>query len=151
MRCQALGASSGTLPCSINLYDGAFTQSDGYSGVDTIGFVSGSTSGTTLTTSFTPLIASTAKDYCGFLGCIDAGGVSGGFSLGSIDIAVGGSGSEQIIIPGLSCYNNGTNQVIGCAEIPFRPIAVPVGSRLSAKFTTQFGNPCNLTLYGVYQ
>lgn len=148
---------------SIVLLDGAFTQMEGSAGVDSVGFVAASTRGTAVTPgasttkgSYAQLIASTARDYIGFLLEVDAQGTSFPASsyVGYVDIAIGASGSEKIILPNcpviLSASGNAT---VAIWPDSFVSVPIPAGSRVAARANTILNSAVTfgLTLYGVYQ
>jgi len=170
-RCQSNvtvdGSSVSGNTCGVQalLFDGGFMQSMG-SGVDTIGFVSGSTTGTAVTPNATantkglyaPLTTSTPVDYLGFLMAIDEGSSTTDHPVDQLwDIAVGAGGSEQIILPNFYALNSGISGFYIGGQNPvvshFLPIGIPAGTRISARMQTgQASKPSmNLTLYGVRQ
>lgn len=134
-------------------YDGGFTQSEGGAGVDAIGFNAGTTAGTAVTGgtnakgSYAQLTASTTRDYIGLFGLLDVQGVASPSNNQMLmDVAVGASGSEKVIIPDSLL----TKWVSGNGYIPFVPIKIPAGTRLSAR-SSNGAVVANLTLYGVYE
>ena len=160
-RSQALGTATGVI-CTVLLttYDGGFTQDEGFAGVDTMGFISASTAGTTLTPgvaanakgSYAQLIASTTRDYIGVFGAVDLLGASSGVETYWIDVAVGASGSEQIIVPQWGVYLWDVTD----SNMQFIPVIIPAGTRVSARAGSADGTGggalnIGFTLYGVYQ
>lgn len=136
---------------NLTLYDGAFTQMEGIAGVDSIGF--GSSQGTTITSSatanvkgsYTQLTASTPRDYRGFFISIDGQQMSFTSQQLMVDIAVGGSGSEVVILPNLPIFGS---PIVG----GLFPIPIPAGTRVSARSqATGASTVIGLTLYGLYQ
>ncbi len=144
---------------SVVLFDGALTQMEGAAGVDSIGFQLASSQGTAITASgtantkgsYSQLIASTARDYMGFIVAVDwnqTNFVSCNFLF---DVAIGGAGAEQVIAPNIYFLNVNSNiPQMG----PFGPlwINIPAGTRIAARsqastISASFG----LTLYGIYQ
>jgi len=129
-RAQSNTASSAVTFVKINGYSGGFVQGAGHSGGDGIGITLGSSVGTTLTASaagntkgsYAQLIASTARDYSGLI--VLAYGQSATEYL--MDIAIGASGSEQVIMP---------NVMLGIASMAgfYIPLAVPSGTRVAAR------------------
>lgn len=101
------------------------------------GTVTGSTSGTAVTGgasgvagSWVQLVASTAIDACWITVALrDATG--SGFNA-FVDIAVGGAGSEKVIISSLGM------EYTGEPHYSF-PISIPAGSRISARSTSDVG------------
>jgi hypothetical protein len=146
------------------LYDAGFTQIEGAAGVDAIGFSAAATSGTLLATpsgldtpgAFTTLITATARDYAGLFIAVDAGpvGSQSFFNDGQalIDLAIGSSGNEKIIVPS-RYWTNPTQYVPGFFDASFVPVIVAAGQRLSARCQTSSSGPDTLALtaYGVYQ
>lgn len=143
----------------LTLYDGDFTV-DGASGVDSIGFVPGSGAwfGTALTPSatintmgsYSQLVASTAANYVGLFGQVDFQNNDTNGTNYLYTIAIGSVGNEVDIIPYRSfAFQNAYLQ----GSIPFLPISIPAGTRISARcqVTATPANPIGLTLYGVYQ
>ena len=155
-------SGSQTATVSLTLFDAGFTMPDGYSGVDAIGFTATSTEGTSLTPSttvdtmgaYSQLIAATTRDYVGIFGAFDSQQGNSKVQSYLVDVAIGASGSEQIIIPKLFNYNSDSNNWM--FQFPFHPIQIPAGTRIAARCQTNAtsgsGNqrPIDLTLYGVY-
>ena len=110
--CSAASAA-GVYLASFSAFDGEYTA-EGYSGVDALGFTAGTLVGTSFTTtgtgakgSYSQIIASTARDYGMLAICVDQGtaGISTAAPI-SVDIAIGASGSEKIIVPDVFFYLN---------------------------------------------
>jgi hypothetical protein len=148
VRCQCNLASGDTPNVLLVGYDGAFTA-DGVSGYDTIGFTA--TKGTAVTSgngakgSYTQLVASSAKDYCGFVAVVDTGGVATPPLVSQlVDIAVGAAASEKIIIPD-QLFGPFANGIMS----PLIPVNVPAGTRLSARVASD-GTISNISLLGAY-
>jgi hypothetical protein len=123
-------------------------------GVDALGFVAASTQGTSITPSaaantkgaYSQIVASTPRMYRAIFGMFDDNNnLTDAEYL--FDIAIGAPGSEQIILPNFAVQ---ASQVI--SEIPFFPLVVPPGTRLSARCQANAANQANLnvTLYGVF-
>jgi hypothetical protein len=117
------------------LYDGAFETLEGVAGYDSIGFDATNAIGTTITASgsintkgsYVQLVASTAKDYCGFYIIPDCNSVSTATHL-LIDIAIGGAGSELVIVP-----NWWQAPLLDKMRASFIPIRIPSGTRIAAR------------------
>jgi hypothetical protein len=154
---QTINISDGPFSVNAVLFDGSFTQIEGFSGVDSIGFVSASTQGTTITSgaantkgSYSQLTASTTKDYSGLFFAADALNTSAGNAVALIDIAIGGSGSEQVIAP---------NMLMGRADGIWTPlfsslifVPIPSGTRVAARIQSDVAsNTLGLTVFGMYQ
>lgn len=150
--------ASGVVNVSINTFDGGFSQQEGYSGVDSIGFNSGTTLGTVVTPSATAntlgsyaqLTASTSKDYVGIFAYPDDQKV-GSAVKALVDIAIGGAGSEIVIIP-QNQVSLGTSTGNYCGALPWRPISIPAGTRIAARAQAAAASTpaIGLTLYGVF-
>ena len=151
VRCQAATASDQSVYVSLVAFDGAFNNSEGAAGIDSLGFSTTTTSGTTVTTgtnakgSYAQLISSTTKDYIGFIVAGDTHGITPGTTPVTIDIAVGSSGNEKIILADLPLDPYATN-----INTPFFPLQIPSGTRIAARGATTTAVPFNLTLLGVY-
>lgn len=108
MRCQVSaaynGASTYVYINSCDLYSTSFTGTQ-FGAIDTIGFQSGSTIGTSVTAgssanvkgSYAQLIALTSYDYIGYFLAFDYQSTSSSNSGFRTDIAVGSSGNEVVI------------------------------------------------------
>ncbi len=149
---------------ALRIFDGAFTQMDGPSGVDSIGFNSGTSYGTPMTPattnyvkgSYVQLTSSTTRDYIGIFAALDTGGTYPVCNTTwDTDIAIGASGSEQVLIPDIlpsaPAYTSGTNN-----DWTFRPVCIPAGTRIAARCSVS-GNASTttltpgITIYGVYK
>ena len=129
-----------TTDVHIVLHDGSFTQMEGIAGVDSIGFLTASSKGTTIDPggtantkgAYSQLSASTAVDYMGLMIAIDPLGASPA-TAGTVllDIAIGAAASEKIIIPDLFFFHGLT--VI--TPRVFGPFFVPIsaGTRIAAR------------------
>ena len=158
-RCQD---SVGGEVCYVNLimFDGALSQMEGAAGVDAIGFNSAATVGTVVTPgaasakgSYSQLSAATARDYIGLFAMFDMQTNSSYPEFAyDIDLAIGASGSEQIIIPDY-CGGNHEGYTIDIDPIPFIPISIPSGTRIAARCANSGGSTIGIgmTVYGVYQ
>ena len=133
-RCQV--ATSGD-KCWISLtaFDAGFQAPEGFSGVDSMGFTSGSTTGTTVTSSvtantkgsYTQFSSSTPRDYSGLFCC-----AAGNTDI-LMDIAIGGSGSEKVIIPNIPI------KTASDAFTPFYPVKILAGTRVAAAIQASTG------------
>lgn len=115
-------------------FDGGFAA-EGVAGYDTIG-LSGTTS-TTVTSgaaadtkgSFTQIIASTSRDYCGIV-IVSSASISSAGALTAhsvLDVAIGASGAEQVIISNLRLKY--ASQTVSSLV----PLDVPSGNRLALR------------------
>jgi hypothetical protein len=158
-RSQCAGTlGSGTI-CGVAFwtYHGDYPQGEGYSGVDAIGFVSGSTQGTTITPSasasvkgsYSQLTAATTRDYAAVFAIADHLNAAYFQDFYWFDIAIGAAASEQIIMPNFVVYQYDQSTV--CPQL--YPIQIPSGTRLSARCAVASAGepPIGLTLYGVYR
>lgn len=154
-----IAGSPDTPSVSITLFDGSFTQMEGSAGVDAIGFIAGSTTGTVITAAATTnakgayaqLIASTARDYIGFLACVDYAQNEASDVDYLMDIAVGAAGQEVVIVPNVSVFTHVSFSHFGITgSIPLLPIPIPAGSRIAARCQGSVASGFfGLTLYGV--
>lgn len=81
--------------------------------------------------SWTQMLASTTDDTFGLLICINSSSASNASRNYAIDIGVGGSGSEQVLVPDL-LGGNAATYVIGGLWYYF-PVFIPAGTRLSTR------------------
>ncbi|GAB1823571.1 hypothetical protein [Herbidospora sp. RD11066] len=110
------------------LYDGQGAETVGVTSASSIG-VAVTSAGTINTKgSWTEIIAATSSDATGMIVNIGRGHTQTADFL--VDIGIGGSGSETVLIPNLKA-DNGTS-LLGPGQIII-PIGVPAGSRLSAR------------------
>jgi len=162
---SANGGTFGSgISCNMNLilFDGAYTQMEGYAGVDSVNASTSTSQGTAVTPSatantygsYTQLIASTARDYVGLMYSGDVHTTTFGSNLlYTFEIAIGGSGSEQIIIGSSWFYatsgGNACQDVIGW----FIPVTIPSGTRIAAhcKCNGASKPAMGISVYGVYQ
>jgi len=144
---------------TLQLFDGAFTQMEGASGVEAVGFTAASTIGTTIAPggtintkgSYAQLTAATGRDYMGF--SLGAGHFAPfGNPMVGIDIAIGASGSEQIILPDFVVV--GSSYGLAVPPLIF-PIPIPAGTRIAARCETNGGTTSTydiyLTLNGIFK
>jgi hypothetical protein len=118
---------------------------EGVQRMDTYGEAAGSSAGTAITSpgaslnskgAYTELASSTPFEAAGLI-------ITGSFSASGavsilVDIAIGAAGSEQVIIPNMHVFRAGSaNTAITPA---FFPIAIPAGSRISARFQHNSNN-----------
>jgi hypothetical protein len=159
-RGQAPGASETNQVC-LSICDGSFTDMEGCSGVDGMGFDAVNTHGVQVTSgaantkgSYSEIIASTTRDYVGlFLGM---GPKDGATTLASlitfVDIAIGAAGSEIIILPNIWLARVSQVGIYSGAGIHFYPVSIPAGTRLALRFSALAAAVvAGFQLYGVYQ
>lgn len=147
-RCQSTVAGD-QLTVLAHGYEGSFVQMEGIAGYDCLGFNSATTlgvqtdsGGTGHTKSaYTTVIAATARDYMGFCVAFDTAGYAGASSINSrlIDIAIGAGGAEIPIISNIEMVSWGASAGAGFTwlndprVLPFLPIQIPAGTRISAR------------------
>ena len=144
-RAQSSSATQ-TIYVKLNGYAGIW---EGCAGAEGFGVTLGSTIATTVTASATPftkgnyaqLVASSAHAYTGLVASIfvNAGTPYRFF----VDIAVGGAGSEQVIIPNIqtSLNDNLTS---------FVPVRIPAGTRISARCQNSAAGNLRVAMIGVF-
>lgn len=157
-RCQSqTGTSPETLVCKAIVFGGDVTQIIGGNGIDSLNADTATSLGTAITpgssgseSSYVQIIASTSREYRGIFGLIDTQATNdGGVTSVSTDIAIGGSGSESIIIPNHVIWVSGAN--LHDRTIPFLPIRIAAGTRIAARMAEAgTGVVHGLSLYGVY-
>ena len=152
MRSQC-NVASGTAQggASFILWDGAQTNVEGAAGVDSIGFSTATTLGAAVAAgngskgSYAQLTAATTRDYSALAVYVDPQITNGGGGF-YVDIAIGGSGSEVVIIPNLFIWLSPIN------NSQFFQIYVPSGTRIAAR-ASSLNNATftvGVTVYGVY-
>lgn len=150
-------------------FDDTFISTGGPSGVDTYGFVSATNLGTLIDPGVTPntkgsyaqLTASTTDDIAGFFMGFDNQTDPASGSVGNlywlVDIAVGGAGSEQPILPNYLLFGYSVNGIalVNNMASPYFPMKIPAGSRLAARSqcstATSPDRRMGITFYGVRQ
>lgn len=154
---------SDTCTVQVTLFD-ASLFSLGSSVIDAVGFNAANTTGTLVTPNqgakgaYFEIIDATAYDYSGILVAFDSLNqpVSYQDDVYLLDIAVGASGSEIIIVPNTMItmwggYNGGNAISYWPLQTEFIPISISAGTRISARFQSQMYTDLNLgiTLYGI--
>jgi hypothetical protein len=147
-RCMSTVAFADSLIVFAGLIDGEYHASEGRAMVDTYGFTAASIQGTTVDPGATPntkgayaqLTASTSNDLQGLWLDLDTLNVTSNPSTtnGNIlmDVAVGGAGSEQVIVPNLPCQKITTATSNGFTVPNFLPlfnVQIPLGSRIAVR------------------
>ena len=163
-RSQCSAAShTGSFFVAFMAWDGGNAQMEGCAGMDALGFNSGTTTGTTVTSaasvdgkgSYAQIIASTAKDYTGLIMALGAP-PSASMNI-CFDIAVGASGSEIMLVKNyevtLTSPISGGNFIYSPPVSPAFFVPVQAGSRLAvrAQDSNGAGNSFGVVLYGIYQ
>lgn len=139
-----------TVYVNLAMFDTGFAIPEGVCGIDALGFTAATTTGTTVTPgnntmgTVAQIIASTARDYVGIFSSIKH---TTAHEFVAYDFLIGGAGVEQTIV----------NQMWHNPEVPFGwspffPVAIPAGSRLSARGYSQNAtvNAAQVVLYGAY-
>jgi hypothetical protein len=151
VRAQCGYANASNLDVAITLLTGGSgmpSSCAGYTGIGANTATSGGvniTPGSNTKGSYAEVIASTARAYKGLL--VRGGTKSTVFSqqISLTDIAVGGAGSEVIVIPNLQTVGSA-----GRSSTPFIPISVPAGIRLAARAAGSSTAQFYLSIGGVY-
>jgi hypothetical protein len=157
-RVQTEFTSLNSIYVEVQLYEGGFPQVEG-AGLDDIGTVtSGASALTTVIQgasgtkgSYTVLISSTARDYAGLLVAVHDAISTGILNVDSIDIAVGATGSEKIIIPD-ALYFVRSQMILSAVYVPYF-IPIPAGTKISAAASSSNASPSTFRIgvYGIYQ
>lgn len=139
-RAQTTGATNSVRVMVMVLDDGMIGRAG--SVVDSIGALTATTIGTSVDAgasantkgAYAQIIASTAVDYGAFCFHMDSLGRSavGTSNNQLIDVAVGGAGSEQVIISNypMALQNGNT---VGCAWSPWFEMDIPSGTRIAVR------------------
>ena len=146
-RCNA-NAASNVIYVKANGFSGGFLQPAGYAGGDTVGYTQ--SWGTTITSgaantksSFQALTAGTTRDYSGIIVMAGATTLSAGTLL---DIAIGPSGSQQIIVPNIQI---GYAAPYPAIPLPmWIPAGTPIWARSQSTIATSAASASILGLYG---
>lgn len=160
-RAQNQSATADGPNVSVILFDGAMSHAEGTAGVDDIGFVSGSTAGTLITASasanakgsYAQLNASTSRDYLGFIIRISVATSGTPADRALLDIAIGASGSEIVIVPNIpiSCAAGGSSGIQSIFMGPFF-VPIPAGTRIAARIQADAAsNTTGLMLHAIYK
>jgi hypothetical protein len=139
-RMQSLSATD-TSTAAVTLLNNAGTGDSGTS-VDTLGFASATTVGTTIDAggtantkgTYVQIISSTVSDYSAFCFHFDVlgrGSQSGSASF-LVDIAIGGSGSEVIIVPDYPQFITTSTSLLSSFS-PWFKIAIKAGTRIAVR------------------
>jgi hypothetical protein len=136
-RCADAYGGTATATVQLTLFDGSFEAGEGLAGYDSVGFDPTTCVGTALFDpgsnntkgSWTELVAATSRDYIGFRPIVNYR--LGGSRCYMLDIAIGSSGNEKIIVPNLLYHGDSGAMFQG-----FLPIQIPAGTRISARIQT---------------
>lgn len=157
-RAQANDASDNNIFASVRIFDGAYSAPE-CAGLDAINANTSTSLGTAITSgataakgSYTQLTASSSRDYLGVLLAFDGQGANNGGAnqFEMFDIAIGGSGSEKIIIPDFQ-----TNYQYGWMSptvSSFIAVSIPSGTRIAARMSDALAGSqvAGISLYGVF-
>ncbi len=157
-RSQVSDTSATGVRVNFDLSDGAWTQMEGPAGVDTIGYSTTTTKGTSITAgansakgAYAVLSSSTSRDYMGIVIAFDFLVLGAPSDRTLWDVAVGAAGSEKIIIADyFTVPGGGYWQPMTTA---FYPVFIPSGTAVSARAQTNnvATQTRGMVLYGVYQ
>jgi hypothetical protein len=161
-RGQGVGTS---VACNVEVHtwQGSFDQVEGFAGVDGLGVnyttaISGVNLQSNVSTAYTKgaysvMVSSTPRDYAGFFFNMVPDTTSTQINHSYVDIAVGATGSEVIIVPNwhVQTINLSNGACRNCMPF-FHPIPIPAGTKVSARFQTETANKLSsLAFYGVYR
>ena len=135
---------------SLRCFDGGFA-STGYCGVDDIGTNLTTTTGTTVSAgngtkgAYSQLTAATARDYAGFYVALDSTTAAHTDHF-NVDVAIGPSGSEFVILPDCAFHAGLLPVVWG----PFM-VGAPAGTRIAARAAALSGaaSTAGITVHGI--
>jgi hypothetical protein len=162
---STLDNGADTMYVAVYLMDGSFMQQEGVAGIDnvtavmsgyTYGALVGLPTSANTKTAYTQVQASTARDYMGVILYFDHHDTSANITSSNhalIDVAIGASGSEIVLISNL-VEIIGYTQSYAMTGNTYFPIAIPAGTRISVRCqsvnapgaTRTFG----VNLYGFY-
>lgn len=144
-RAAGNGAPAGGVSLGFTVFSDSYQSAGCGSAIDTYGFNSATILGTAVDPggtantkgAYSQIVSSTVADIAGIFVVFDqqnnASGTTGAtYSL--IDIAVGASGSEVVIVPNLvlSVFLSGAPELFG-GFLPYIPIQIPAASRISVR------------------
>lgn len=156
-RSQALNATV-TSTIRFTGFDGSITSLEGIAGADGLGITTSNTTSTTLTanasantkaTSYTTIVASTARDYLGLVVNLQPSQTTASLNY-LVDIAIGAASSEINIIP--NCFLSNNTATAAMKKHFIIPIPIPSGTRISGRCQCSTGSDSVLVdLLGLYQ
>lgn len=164
-RCSCEGTSqNGSI--KLTCFENSALSSGSGSAVDTYGFNAATNLGVTVDPggvantkgAYAQITPSTTNDLAGFFLSLDSQGLSSGTANNVhilFDIALGGAGSEKVIIPNIALF-----QFVGSTGVwrlpeatPYFPVPVKAGTRIAARAqsraTISPDRTFGITLYGV--
>jgi len=157
-----------SLPIAVTVFSDTSASAGTGAAIDTYGFLSTTNYGTAIDPgatantkgSYVQITASTTADLAGFSLYIDSQGTSTG-AVGPItwliDVAVGASGSEVVILPNLFIVGvTGSGFSVTYAPvIPYLPLQIGAASRIAVRAACSTGTSpdrvLGITVYGVRQ
>lgn len=98
------------------------------------------------------LVAATTERLGALVVCAQGGGDANmGLGNALIDIGIGGSGSETVLIPDLYYVTTSSEQLISADNTRPHPVDIPVGSRLSARvaFSSAANGAADVAVVGI--
>lgn len=155
------GGASHDISVQVHLVSGGIMQSG--AGVITHGANTADSGGTSVDPgavgstkgSYTELVAVTSYPYLGF--SLDFGNQRNqatAWCQWNIDLAIGGAGSETIILPDFHLTNNSAVHSVHPRKTPFFPIHIPAGVRIAARAacdsTDATDRLIDIVFHGVY-
>lgn len=152
-----IASFTGSIKCWITPFADTFLSDGAFTGIDAIGST-GVGSGTVITPgsnltgtkgSYATLntTAGTARDYAGFFLAFDLAHNVVNESGNVLDIAIGASGSQKIIVPDLFIYIGG---VEAPNDLEYLPIPLAAGTQLWCRSAATNAGNFGVTLYGVF-
>lgn len=155
--------TSGSQRVSGLLLGGGMAQVEGWSGVETLGADTSDSGGTsidpggTINTkgSYVQVTAACGHEIRGL--SIGIGHGQNGIRSNAnflVDIAIGGAGSEQVIVPNVALHSTAGSDMILPLSYNFIPIRIPSGSRIAVRAQCDINDAADrlfdVVLYGVY-
>lgn len=136
---DAGGYGGGTLDLSLHLLSQGWNASSPVGQVLALNATTANTTTTLLTSggsgnsygAWTQMVASTSVPLHALI--LTLGGNDTGQVLYYLDIGVGASGSEQVILPALRCARDNGTQRLGPRVLGPLPVSIPAGTRVSAR------------------
>lgn len=159
-RAQGNSGTNYQVVTSMMLFSGAFNSPGGYNYVDTYGTDLANSRGTgvdpgatnNVKGSWEQIAASTGRAHRGLILGLQHDGSSGflGYNEFHLDIGIGGSGSEIVIVPDLQIYVNAdaTNNFYNMTQhtVMF-PVDIPAGTRLAMRSLSEVSISTRRVLY----
>lgn len=150
------GLASNTSGVQVTLFDGSFSQPEGFGIVDSYGPSTSTSLGTPAIASgtadakgsYAQLTASTSHDLAGVMVALDTQNATLNNTAFLVDIAIGASGSEVVIVPNIMvCCGSGW---LSPPVTPFIPVNIPAGTRIAARVQSNVASAtAGVSLYGV--